>query len=157
MAKQVRKTKKHESGRSMIEMVGVLAVMGLITAGAFVLITSALRSQRLSRADDDVSVLVSGTRMLYANTSTFPSVKGQDVLEALGMSKAAAPYGGTYALVITPALVCVNFTTDTSQATCNSLKSRPWGAGTPDAGTSSCAADKNGIYTLNICFPKEQQ
>ena len=58
-----KQNKKHESGRSMIEMVGVLAVMGLITAAAFVLITSAMRSQKLSRADDDISALAAGVRL----------------------------------------------------------------------------------------------
>ena len=37
---------RQESGRSMIEMVGVLAIMGMLTAGAFVLISLGINRQK---------------------------------------------------------------------------------------------------------------
>lgn len=96
--KQVKKTnKKHESGRSMIEMVGVLAVMGLITAGAFVLISSAMSSQRISRVDDDVSALVQGVRMLYNTNNNFYGLT-DDAKKVLGFENVKNPFGGTYTL-----------------------------------------------------------
>ena len=98
-----KQNKKHESGRSMIEMVGVLAVMGLITAAAFVLITSAMRSQKLSRADDDISALVAGVRLLYNNSANFDGLVNQsaNTLKALGFENVKSPYGsGGY--TITP-------------------------------------------------------
>jgi hypothetical protein len=58
--------RKHESGRSMIEMVGVLAVMGLITAGAFVLIQSGMSSQKRNRAAAEVANIVAIIRDAYA-------------------------------------------------------------------------------------------
>ena len=54
----MKTTKRTQSGRSMIEMVGVLAVMGLITAGAFVLISTGMQSQKRSRVADEVSAIV---------------------------------------------------------------------------------------------------
>jgi len=99
--KQVKKTnKKHESGRSMIEMVGVLAVMGLITAGAFVLISSAMSSQRISRVDDDVSALVQGVRMLYNTNNNFNGLT-DDAKNVLGFKDVKNPFGGTYTLSTT--------------------------------------------------------
>ena len=94
--KQIKKTKKQESGRSMIEMVGVLAVMGLITAGAFVLISSAMRSQKLSRADDDVSAIAAGIRLLYNSQENFANLTSS-ALSAIGFDATNAnPYGGAY-------------------------------------------------------------
>lgn len=94
--KQTKKTKKTESGRSMIEMVGVLAVMGLITAGAFVLISSAMSSQKTSRVDDDVSAIVAGTRLLYNSQSDFTGLSSS-ALDSLGFT-GNNPYGGEYYL-----------------------------------------------------------
>ena len=160
--KQIKRTnKKHESGRSMIEMVGVLAVMGLITAGAFVLITSAMRSQKLSRADDDIAALAAGVRLLYNNsaaTTGFAGVgttanKGEDTLVALGFNNVKPAYGtdDTYAIVEADCSgsnpkKCNKFTIsfDSGDAdTCASLKARKWANG----GTADCS-DK----TVKITF-----
>ena len=40
---------RQESGRSMIEMLGVLAIMGVITVGAISMISYAMRMQKQSR------------------------------------------------------------------------------------------------------------
>ncbi len=58
--------RKQESGRSMIEMVGVLAVAGLLTAGAFVLVKSGMASQKRNRAADEISTLAQGVRSFAA-------------------------------------------------------------------------------------------
>lgn len=60
--------KKQESGRSMVEMVGVLAVMGLITAGAFVLINSGLKTQKRSSATDEIDVIAANVRAMVAQS-----------------------------------------------------------------------------------------
>ena len=54
-----KQSKKPESGRSMIEMVGVLAVMGLISAGAFVLLRSGMSSQKRNRIQDEIGNIAS--------------------------------------------------------------------------------------------------
>ena len=96
--KQTKKlTKKSEHGRSMIEMVGVLAVMGLITAAAFVLITSALRSQKLTRVNDDVAAIAAGVRLVYANKPDFKNVKDAD-LSLIGYDNVKSPYNNNYTL-----------------------------------------------------------
>ena len=51
---------KDESGRSMIEMLGVLAIMGGITVGAIGIISSAMRTQKRSTVNDDVIQMVAG-------------------------------------------------------------------------------------------------
>lgn len=164
-----KQTKKHESGRSMIEMVGVLAVMGLITAGAFVLITSAMSSQRISRVDDDVSAIVQGVRLLYNPSDNFAGVggtdgKGADTLKVLGYKDTKNPYGGSYE--VNSADVAVTYDTTTGAVTnsgtattssaakfsvtitgvgksvCASLKARNWpGGGVVNQTNTVCSND----------------
>ena len=62
----MKKHNNRQSGRSMIEMVGVLAVAGLLTAGAFVLVKSGMASQKRNRAADEISTLVQGVSALTA-------------------------------------------------------------------------------------------
>ncbi len=73
--------KMQESGRSMIEMVGVLAIAGLLTAGAFVLIQSGMSSQKRNRAVDEINTLAQNARSMRSERdgggwwNTLPSYK----------------------------------------------------------------------------------
>ena len=58
-------TKCDEAGRSMIEIIGVLAIMGLVTSGAMVLVRSGMASQKRSRTFDEVMAIVENMRGLY--------------------------------------------------------------------------------------------
>ena len=95
---------KYESGRSMVEMVGVLAIAGLITAGAFVLIRAGLSSQKRSRAADEVATIVASVRSLSAERTDFgnlPEFDGKYECKVTGATLAGAMLGGTGA-VATP-------------------------------------------------------
>ena len=101
-----KKKQNHElSGRSMIEIVGVLAVMGLITAGAFVLIQSGMASQKRNRASDEFANIVANVRALFAESEDVNSLptsvtEGTQLLSALHISS-TTPFGGntTYSVV----------------------------------------------------------
>ena len=90
---------RQESGRSMIEMVGVLAIMGIITAGAFVLISTAISTQKRSRVTDDVAAIVSGVRSLLGEYDDFSNIDNSTIFGAMSMSN-KNPYGGTYELSV---------------------------------------------------------
>ncbi|MBO7645255.1 MAG: hypothetical protein J6S57_03060 [Alphaproteobacteria bacterium] len=147
MKKQIKRIKKSESGRSMVEMVGVLAVMGLITAAAFVLITSALRTQKMSRLDDEVSVMVAGIRTLYTNSGGVCSpIAPGDTDQSKGLSEAVGvsgnnPFGGTYSLGVT-ATCQPRVMISGIKNQCEGLKSKSWGAGkavsTPNSLAPTC-------------------
>ena len=178
--KQIKRTKKvakkHESGRSMIEMVGVLAIMGLITAAAFVLITSALRSQRLVRIDDDVSAIAAGVRLLYANQPSFSTVAntttvdGKTVntaLNLIGYGNVKTPFNTAYNVAAcgpmastgtAAAATCTDggstnfkiyFDAD-SAATCTALAKRLEGFN----GGHTMACSGNDSKTVSIAFAK---
>ena len=98
----MKQTKKFESGRSMVEMVGVLAVMGLITAGAFVLLRSGMASQKRNRVQDEIANIVSTIRTLSAGSNTFSNLATDGASDAAGKTllsnlrvSTATPFGGT--------------------------------------------------------------
>jgi type II secretory pathway pseudopilin PulG len=101
----MKKNKKHESGRSMIEMVGVLSVMGLITAGAFVLIRSGLASQRRNRASAEVANIVATIRDVYSEAENLNALStnykiGTEFLDSLRITT-TTPFGSktTYSVI----------------------------------------------------------
>ena len=104
----MKNTKKQESGRSMVEMVGVLAIMGLITAAAFVLLSSGYKSQKRSQAADEIDVIVSNVRAMAAQAEkkdikfvALPSddEKAKSLAKALLDSDGETPFGGFYAVL----------------------------------------------------------
>ena len=118
---------KQESGRSMIEMIGVLAIMGIITAGAFVLISTAINTQKRSRVTDDVTAIVSGVRNLLGEYDDFSNIDNSTIFGAIAMSN-KNPYGGTYELAVNPAnyrqfIVKVN---GLSKTDCEGLVTKAW-------------------------------
>ena len=154
--KQAKQIKKVESGRSMIEMVGVLAVMGLITAAAFVLITSALKSQKLTRVDDDLSAISSGIRLLYANQYDFTNLTDTAAaLKLIGYDTVKSPYATNYTLDTTgdKSGFIVSFDTG-DEAVCTALQQRTTGS---NGATAGCVAGQNtgGKATiLQVTFTK---
>ncbi len=92
---------RQESGRSMIEMVGVLAIMGMLTATAFALISLGISRQKQSRVADDVVTIVSGVRTLLVDYDDFSNIDNSTIFAAMSMSD-KNPYGGTYELSVNP-------------------------------------------------------
>ncbi len=134
--------KKHESGRSMIEMVGVLAVMGLITAGAFVLISNASASQRRNRVIDDVMNIATGVRSLYAEHDTFPPITSATVLSALSIN-ATSPYNTKYEIKTASDTTFLVTVPDMNYNDCSALSIKKW----KDAATTPTCTQKSGDAT----------
>ena len=89
---------RQESGRSMVEIIGVIAIMALMSAGAFMLIRSGMASQRRSMIIDDVSKIVSGIRSLYSDYDDLATLDGDGAMAAMGVNK-NGPDGVTYTVV----------------------------------------------------------
>ncbi len=95
----------------MIEMVGVLAITGLLTAGAFVLIRSGMSSQKRRRATDEINTLAQSVRMLTAEAENFgnlPSLsaiatngQGPKLARALLKTNGTTPFGDNTYYVVT--------------------------------------------------------
>ncbi len=92
---------KYESGRSMIEMLGVLAIMGVITVGAIGMIAMAMNTQKRTTVNDEVIQMVTQVRTLLSGYDDFSNIDNSTIFGAIGM-KDKNPYGGTYELSTDP-------------------------------------------------------
>ena len=118
---------KQESGRSMIEMLGVLAIMGVITVGAIALISRAMRTQKHNTTNDDVAQIVLGVRQLLGEYDDFSNINNTTIFGAIGMSS-KNPYGGSYTISVNPSnprqfIVGID---GLSQTDCEYLATKAW-------------------------------
>ena len=91
---QKRRYGNGQSGRSMIEMLGVLAIVGILAVVGIVGYQYALRLYRIAETYDEVSVTVSGAR-------TWPILEHYGELTKIGAeTQAPRPHADTYAYVV---------------------------------------------------------
>ena len=60
-----------QSGRSMVEMLGVLAIIGVLSVGGISGYSKAMAKYRTNRTIDQVSMLITNIRTLYANQNNY--------------------------------------------------------------------------------------
>ena len=63
-----------ESGRSMIEMLGVLAIMGVITVGAIEMIQLAMNTQKRNTVNEEVLQIVTQVRSVFGEYDDFSNI-----------------------------------------------------------------------------------
>ena len=118
---------RQESGRSMIEMLGVLAIMGVITVGAISMISYAMRMQKQSTVNDEVYQIVLGVRQLLGEYDDFTRIDNSTIFTALAMSN-KNPYGGNYELAVdsaNPRQFVVRIT-GLNKSDCEALVTKAW-------------------------------
>ena len=118
---------RQESGRSMIEMIGVLAIMGALTATAVLTYNYAKGMQKRSTVNEHVSNIVTGVRELLKGYDDFSNIDNSTIFAAMSMSN-KNPYGGTYELAVDPSntrqfIVHIN---GLSKSDCEALTTRAW-------------------------------
>ena len=74
--------KTNESGRSMIEMLGVLAIIGVLSVGGIAGYSKAMNKFKTNKVADNVSMLVANIKTLYAQQNSY---EGLDVDSAISM------------------------------------------------------------------------
>lgn len=121
------KNMRQELGRSMIEMLGVLAIMGVITVGAIGMISYAMRMQKQSTVNDEVYQIVLGVRQLLGEYDDFTRIDNSTIFTALAMSN-KNPYGGTYTVSVNPSntrqfIVTIDGLSDSE---CKALVTKAW-------------------------------
>ena len=151
---------KQESGRSMIEMLGVLAIMGVITVGAIGLISTAMRTQKRSAVNDEVIEIVTGVRQLLGEYDDFSNIENVNIFSAIGISN-KNPYGGAYTLTVNPTnsrqfIVGIG---GLNKSDCEYLKTKAWvdsvgyqiSDGKQSGATGDCG-NTNGNNSVQIIF-----
>ncbi len=86
---------KYESGRSLIEMMGVLAIMGVLT-GTVLVTYNALRTRTTrSIAEQSLKEIATNTKMLFANRGDYTGVSVDYLIKSGALKDFRAPIGGT--------------------------------------------------------------
>lgn len=149
-----------ESGRSMIEMLGVLAIMGVITVGAVGMVSTAMRTQKRSVVNDDVIQIVSGVRQLLGEFDDYSHINNATIFGAIGVSS-KNPYGGTYELSVDPSnsrqfIVYIN---GLNEGDCKYFLTKAWSdsigyqmSNGANGGAAGNCDDSNGKNTVYITY-----
>lgn len=151
---------KYEYGRSMIEMLGVLAIMGVITVGAIGMISTAMRTQKRTAVNDEVVQIVTSVRQLLGEYDDFSHIDNATIFDAIGMSR-TNPYGGEYELsvnVANPRQFVVSIT-GLGQSDCKYFTTKAWSdsvdyqlsGGTRSGALGNCDA-ADGKNTVQIVY-----
>ena len=100
MFKMVALCKKSQSGRSMIEMLGVLAIVGILSAGGIAGYSMAMGSYKTNELMDKVTLVAQQTRSMYDGVyiedvadETFGNIGGQLVAGSF-VPDLDSPFGG---------------------------------------------------------------
>ena len=65
-----------QCGRSMIEMLGVLAIVGVLSVGGIAGYSKAMTKFKINKAIDEVNTIVSNTKIIFANSKTITAPSG---------------------------------------------------------------------------------
>ena len=74
-----------QTGRSMIEMLGVLAIVGVLSVGGIAGYSKAMTKFRISKSIDQVQTMVSATRALFASEAGYNGLTSATVAKTLGL------------------------------------------------------------------------
>ena len=85
--------RKNDSGRSIVEMLGVLAIMGVITVMGIQGYSQAVEKMNRSKTTETITKIVQEVRGLYSTSDNYDGLDNAK-LEGIGL-KLTAPYGGT--------------------------------------------------------------
>ena len=76
--------KTNETGRSMIELLGVLAIIGVLSVGGIAGYSKAMNKFKTNKVADNVSMIVTNIRTLYAQQKTYTGLNNQTAV-AMGV------------------------------------------------------------------------
>ena len=72
--------KTNESGRSMIEMLGVLAIIGVLSVGGIAGYSKAMNKFKTNQVADNVSMLVANIKTLYAQQKDYNGLNTENAI-----------------------------------------------------------------------------
>lgn len=71
-----------QSGRSMIEMLGVLAIIGVLSVGGIAGYSQAMAKFKVTKATDQIQTAVTNIRTLYASARNYGTINNQVLYRA---------------------------------------------------------------------------
>ena len=73
--------KTNESGRSMIEMLGVLAIIGVLSVGGIAGYSKAMNKFKTNKVADNVSMLIANIKTMYAQQNSFEGLGNKTAVD----------------------------------------------------------------------------
>ena len=168
----------NESGRSMIEMLGVLAIIGVLSVGGIAGYSKAMNKFKTNKIADNVSMLVANIKTLYAQQNTYAGLaNGTAVSMGVVPDELGTAYNGNNATLTNafngPVFIkASNGTNGTdgkafiiefnnlSREACITLATNDWGSGyssgliamqvKKDSSAAAQVAPANGLDTIYI-------
>ena len=103
----------HEAGRSMIEMLGVLAIIGVLSVGGIAGYSQAMSKYKVSKTTDQIQTMVTNIRTLFAGQRTYKGLETATTAYTMGIytdetypgsgSTGSNAYGGSIVITAFPA------------------------------------------------------
>lgn len=167
----------NESGRSMIEMLGVLAIIGVLSVGGIAGYSKAMNKFKTNKIADNVSMLVANIKTLYAQQNTYAGLNnGTAVSMGVVPDELGTAYNNEKATLTNafngPVFIKQSDSTaandgkaftiqfnNLSREACITLATNDWGSGYSSGliamqvrGTSTAAGDTAGTPLLNTVY-----
>ena len=169
----------NENGRSMVEMLGVLAIIGVLSVGGIAGYSKAMNKYKINKTTDQVSMLVANIRTLFSSQGNYAGLSNEqakkfgvvpnDMYTKVSSDDIKNAFGGKVFIYDSPARAgvdgeafIVEYNGLTSEA-CVTVATGDWGSGQSSgligiaaAGTSAATEGTGGagaklatIYTTN--------
>ena len=125
-----------ESGRSMVEMLGVLAIIGVLSVGGIAGYSQAMAKFKVTKAMDQVQTIITNMRTLYASSRKYAEISAQQAYnvgiltdETFKDSAGFNPFGGKiiFGIAQEGRTFTVAYTKLTPEA-CVKIATAEWGA-----------------------------
>ncbi|MBR2136781.1 MAG: hypothetical protein IJ852_02325 [Alphaproteobacteria bacterium] len=139
------KTKTTQSGRSMIEMLGVLAIIGVLSVGGIAGYSKAMSKYRINKTADQVAQIINGVRTLYSGQKNYAGINNtvlrkakilpESAFESSTSNNATNPFGGSFSINATGRKIhddqkaATLMVYDIPEDACIELATQDWGAG----------------------------
>ncbi|MDO4183994.1 MAG: type 4 pilus major pilin [Rhodospirillales bacterium] len=136
------KMRSEQTGRSMVEMLGVLAIIGVLSVGGIAGYSKAMSKYKLTKAMDQVSTTVTNIRTLYSGQPNYDGLTtttmiqmgavGAEMLNGKSPTTATAAYNafnGAVTIDGAPAQTFKIKFDGLSKDACVAIASSDWGSG----------------------------
>lgn len=104
--------KNEQSGRSMVEMLGVLAIIGVLSVGGISGYSKAMAKFKLTKAQDQLTMMIMNIRTAYATSPGYPDLNNelaasyklvsQEMVVSQGGSSLISAFGGNVLVSAVP-------------------------------------------------------
>ena len=87
--------KNEQSGRSMVEMLGVLAIIGVLSVGGISGYSKAMAKFKLTKAQDQLSMMIMNIRTAFATSPGYPGLTTRNAIDYKLVSQEMVVAGST--------------------------------------------------------------